>query len=112
MSEVQKKWRHEFDPKWVDPDGMTEEEYSAAMDKMWPRLAEPDDEGFDLNPDDPRRRFCATSEGVIFNKADPVTEEEKAEAEALWEKMTGGNYSPAIQEEKKEAKKAGKKKEF
>jgi hypothetical protein len=112
MSEAQKKWRHEFDPKWVDPDGMTEEEYSAAMNKIWPRLAEPDDEGFDLNPDDPRRRFCATSEGVIFSKADPVNEEEKAEAEAIWEKMTGGNYSPAIQEEKKEAKKARKKKEF
>lgn len=56
-------------------------------------MAEPDDEGFDLNPGDPRRRFCMTSEGVIFSKADPVTPEEKAEADAMWEEMTGGNCS-------------------
>ncbi len=51
-----------FDPpKWVDPDGMTYEEYQAAMDKMWLRMAEPDGEGIDLHPDDSRRRFIATS---------------------------------------------------
>jgi hypothetical protein len=60
-----------FDPKWVDPDGMTYEEYQAAMDKMWTRMAEPDGEGIDLHPYDPRRQFIATSEGVIFSQAPP-----------------------------------------
>jgi hypothetical protein len=98
MTEEQKAQRRKIDPKWIDPDGMTEEEYQAAMDKMWPRLAEPDEEGFDLNLEDPRRRFCMTSEGVTFTKASPISEEEKAEAEAMWEIMTGGDYSPAKKE--------------
>lgn len=84
---------------------MTEEEYQAAMDKMWPRLAEPDEEGFDLNPADPRRRFCMTCEGVTFIQASPVTEAEKAEVEAMWEAMTGGDYSPVKTEEKEGSKK-------
>ncbi|WP_156161207.1 MULTISPECIES: hypothetical protein [unclassified Methanosarcina] len=50
---------------------MTYEEYQAAMDKMWPRMAEPDGEGIDLHPYDPRRRFIATCEGVIFSQAPP-----------------------------------------
>ncbi|WP_155402068.1 hypothetical protein, partial [Methanosarcina mazei] len=65
-----------FDPKWVDPDGMTYEEYQAAMDKMWLRMAEPDGEGIDLHPDDSRRRFIATSGGLIFSQAPPLTEED------------------------------------
>jgi hypothetical protein len=73
---------------------MTREEYYAALDKKYPRLSEPDEEGIDLHPSDPRRRFIATCEGVTFHKASPITEEEKAEAEAIWEQMTVGNYSP------------------
>ncbi|HII01016.1 TPA: hypothetical protein HA351_04970 [Methanosarcinaceae archaeon] len=108
MSAEQKARRRKLDPKWVDPEGMTYEESQAAMDKMWPRMAEPDEEGIDLHPEDPQRRFIATSEGVIFSPAAPLTEGDKAEGEAMWEKMTGGNYSPAKTEEKTEAKKAGK----
>ncbi|WP_292387704.1 hypothetical protein [Methanosarcina sp. UBA5] len=42
-------------------------------------MAEPDEEGFDLHPDDPRRRFTMTCEGVTFTKASPLTEEDLAE---------------------------------
>ena len=69
---------------------MTYEEYQAAMDKMWPRMVEPDGKGIDLHPDDPRRRFIATSEGVIFSQAPPLTEEDRLEyGPAL------GQHSPA-----------------
>jgi hypothetical protein len=43
------------------------------------------------DPDeDPEResRFCATAEGVKFYKADPITEEERREAEELWDAMS------------------------
>ena len=53
------------------------------MDKKCPRLSEPDEEGIDLNPADPRHRFIATYFGVTFSKAEPITEEEKAEVEAM-----------------------------
>ncbi len=99
--EERKARRREIDPKWIDPEGMTEEEYQAAMDKMWPRMAEPDEEGIDLHPGDPRRRFIAVAEGTIFRQASPLTEAEKAEADALWEKLTGGNYVPVKDEKKK-----------
>jgi len=76
--------RHKEDPDWIDPeDYKTEEEYSAAMDRKWPRLAEPDEEGIDLNPADPRRRFIAIADGTTFRKADPLTEEDLAELEAM-----------------------------
>jgi hypothetical protein len=39
-------------------------------------------------------RFYIEDGDLIFNKAAPVTDEEKAEAEAMWEIMTRGNYSP------------------
>ncbi len=73
---------------------MTEEEYQAAMDKIWTQMAELDKEGIDLNPGDQRRQFIATCEGVIFSQDEPVTGKKKAEVEAMWEKMTGRNYSP------------------
>lgn len=85
-----------FDPKWVDPDGMTYEEYQAAMDKMWLRMAEPDGEGIDLHPDDPRRRFIETSEGVIFSQAPPLTEEDRLEADRLWDSIALPGTSPGI----------------
>ncbi|PAV11477.1 hypothetical protein ASJ81_10115 [Methanosarcina spelaei] len=87
MSDEQKARRHKFDPKWVDPDGMTYEEYQAAMNKMWPRMAEPDRKGIDLHPDDPRRRFIATSEGVIFSQASPLTEEDRLESDRFWDSI-------------------------
>lgn len=73
---------------------MTEEEGTAALDNKYPRMEESDEEGIDLHPNDPRRRFIAVAAGAIFTKADPLTDEEKAEANAMWETMTGGNYSP------------------
>jgi hypothetical protein len=75
-------------------------DYQAEMDKKWPRMAEPDEEGIDLHPGDPRRRFYAVSAGTIFKKADPLTEEEKAEADVLWEKVTGGQYSKKPEKKK------------
>jgi hypothetical protein len=98
---IQTSRKREKDPDRIDPESMTEEEYRAAIDKKYPRLSEPDEEGIDLNPADPRRRFIATCEGVTFYKPSPITEEEKAEAEAMWEKMTGGNHSPGIKKEDK-----------
>jgi hypothetical protein len=84
MSEDQKARRHKSDPKWVDPNGMTYEEYQAAIDNMrpsmQPRMSEPDEEGIDLQSDDPRQRFIATCEGVIFSQAAPLTEEGRLEA--------------------------------
>ena len=74
--------------------------------RLWiviPRLAEPDEEGIDLALDDHRRRFIAVSEGTTFIKASPVTDEEKAEAEAIWKNMTDGMHSP--EKKKKGAKK-------
>jgi hypothetical protein len=79
---IQTSRKREKDPDRIDPESMTEEEYRAAIDKKYPRLSEPDEEGIDLNPADPRRRFIATCEGVTFYKPSPITEEEKAEAEA------------------------------
>ena len=87
-----------------------ERKKTAELDKKYPRLAEPDEEGIDLALDDPRRRFIATCEGVTFYNPGPITEEEKAEVEALWEKMTGGQHSP--EKKKKEAKKGRGKEEF
>jgi len=87
-----------------------ERERTAELDRLYPR-GEPDEEGIDLHPKDPRRRFIATCEGVTFYNAGPITEEEKAEADAIWEAMTGGNYSPGEKkEEKKEAKTSRKSK--
>lgn len=85
-----------FDPKWVDPDGMTYEEYQAAMDKMWTRMAETDGEGIDLHPDDPMRRFIATSGGLIFSQAPPLTEEDRLEADRLWDSIALPGTSPGI----------------
>lgn len=34
-------------------------------------MAEPDEEGIDLHPRDPRRRFITVSEGVTFMQAEP-----------------------------------------
>jgi hypothetical protein len=79
-------------------------EYETAMDKLFPRMAEPDEEGIDLHPHDPRRRFIAVSAGATFEQADRLTEEEKAEANAMWEAMTGGNYSPEKKKNKKPEK--------
>lgn len=48
---------------------------------------------------------------MTFYNADPITEEEKAEVDAMWEAMTGGNYSSGEKkEEKKEAKTSRKSK--
>jgi len=63
------------------------------LDKKYPRLAEPDEEGIDYAEDDPRRRFIAVSSGATFRKAAPLIDAEKTEADALWEKITGGNYT-------------------
>jgi hypothetical protein len=101
MSEERKVRMHKLYPKWVDPDGMTYEEYQAAMDKMWPKMAEPDKEGIDLHPDDPRRRFIATSEGLIFSQAAPLTEEDRLEAERLWSMIAKPGTSPGKKVEKK-----------
>lgn len=90
-----------FDPKWVDPDGMTYEEYQAVMDKMWPRMAEPDGEGVGLPSEDPERLFIATSEGVIFSQAPPLTEEDRLEADRLWDSIAMPGTSPGIVTPKK-----------
>jgi hypothetical protein len=37
-------------------------------------------------------------EGVAFTRTSSLTEEKKAEAEAHWEMIAGGNYSPARRE--------------
>lgn len=87
--------------KWVDPDGMTYEEYQVAMDKMWPRMAEPDGGGINLHPDDPRRRFIATSEGVIFSQAPPLTEEDRLESDRLWDSIALPGTSPGTVTPKK-----------
>lgn len=92
---------HKLYSKWVDPDGMTYKEYQAVMNKMWPRMAEPDEDGIDLHPDDPRRRFIATREGVIFSQASPLTEEERLEADRLWNKISIPGASPGKKVEKK-----------
>lgn len=75
------------------------EKRQAELDKIWPRLEEPDEEGIDFHPADPRRRFIAVAEGTIFRDAAPLTPEEEAEADALWGKVTGGAF-----EKKKEKK--------
>ncbi|MDY9926125.1 hypothetical protein [Methanosarcina sp.] len=80
---------------------MTYEEYQAAMDKMWPRMADPDGEGIDLHPDDPRRRFIATSEGIIFSQAPPLTEEDRLEADRLWDSIAMPETSPGTVTPKK-----------
>jgi hypothetical protein len=72
---------------------MTIEEQYAYMDEIFPRMSEPDEEGIDLHPEDHRRRFIAVAEGTIFTKASPITEEEKAEVEKMWQMMTDGNYT-------------------
>ncbi len=71
------------------------------MDKMWPRIAEPDGEGIDLHPDGPRRRFIATSEDVIFSQAPPLTEEDRLEADRLWDSIALPGTSPGIVTPKK-----------
>lgn len=104
MSKEQKALRHKLDSKWIDPDGMTYEEYQAEMDKMWPRMAEPDEEGIDLHPDDPRRRFIATREGLIFSQAAPLTEEDRLEAERLLNQIAKPGIIPGKKVEREEAK--------
>jgi hypothetical protein len=56
---------------------------------------------FELAPDDPGQRFITVMEGVAFTGTSPLTEEKKAEAEALREMTDGGNYSPARKEIKR-----------
>ena len=75
-------------------DEEADRKHTQEMDKKYPRLAEPDEEGFDLALDDPRRRFVAEAKNMTFFNPGPVTEEEKAEVEAIWEKMTSGQHSP------------------
>ena len=74
-------------------DYQAEKARNAKLDKKYARLNEPDEEGVDMHPADPIRRFIDVSKGKIFRKADPLTEEEKAEAEVMWEAMTCGNYT-------------------
>ncbi len=88
-------------PKWVDPDGMTYEKYQAAMDKTWPRMAEPDGGGIGLHPDDSKRRFIATSEGVIFSQEPPLTKEDRLEADRLWDSIALPGTSPGTVTPKK-----------
>jgi hypothetical protein len=38
-------------------------------------------------------------EGARFYKASPITDEEHEKAEAMWESMTGGKYSPGRKKE-------------
>ncbi|RXA15657.1 hypothetical protein EQO05_14695 [Methanosarcina sp. MSH10X1] len=83
-----KERRRHFDPSKFK----TIEEQYAYMDEIWPRLAEPDEEGIDLHPADPRRRFIAVAEGSIFRQAAPLTEEDLAEL-ARMKKMLNINDS-------------------
>jgi len=69
--------------RYSDFENLTQEELYAYMDKIYPRMAEPDEEGIDLHPADPRRRFIAVSEGAIFRQADPLSEEDLAELAKL-----------------------------
>jgi hypothetical protein len=39
---------------------------------MFPKIAEPDEEGINLHPADPRRRFIAVAAGAPFEQADPL----------------------------------------
>lgn len=86
-------------------DFLRDQERIKELDKKYPRLPEPDEEGIDYAWEDPRRRFIAVAEGTIFKKAEPLTKEEKEEAEALWQKFSGGSAK-----EKKNKKKTGNKK--
>lgn len=45
-------------------------------------------------------RFYIGEGNLIFSKAVPLTEEKRAEAEAMWEAMTNGNYSPEKKKDK------------
>lgn len=88
---------------------------------MWSRMAEPDGEGIALHPDDHstdgnlsvvdvaialhpddhRRRFIETSEGVIFSQAPPLTEEDRLEADRLWDSIAMPGTSPGTVTPKK-----------
>ena len=61
---------------------------------------------FELAPDDPRRRFHVPDGAWEFVKASPVTEDEKAEADAMIQAIIGDQHSPG---KKKTANLAGKK---
>lgn len=73
--------------RYSDFESLTQEELYAYMDEIYPRMEEPDEEGIDLHPADPRRRFIAVSEGTIFRQADPLTEEDLAELAKLKEML-------------------------
>lgn len=75
---------------------------------MWPRMADPDKEGIDLHSDDSRRWFIATSQGLIFSQAAPLTEEDRLEAKSTLEPNDKPGVSPDKKVEIKEAKKKGK----
>lgn len=60
---------------------------------MFPRIAEPERKTLTCIWQLQASVYCR-GRGATFRKADPVTEEEKAEFEAMWKVMIGGNYSP------------------
>jgi hypothetical protein len=41
-----------------------------------------------------KNRFWVGADDEIFMKADPLTDEERAEAAAIWDAMTGGKAAP------------------
>lgn len=98
----------------MDVGGMDEEEtmirksgdseaLTAYLDKKYPRMSEPDEEGIYLHPEDPRRRFIMTCEGVTFYNPGPITEEEKAEVEHMLKMMAGEeDSSPGKEKDKKQ----------
>ncbi len=61
--EEMKERRRTF--KYSDFENLSHEELYAYMDEIYPRMEEPDEEGIDLHPADPRRRFIAVAEGTI-----------------------------------------------
>lgn len=50
---------------------------------------EPEDEIVKIN------RFYSPLAGAKFYNAPPITDEDHKKVEAMWEALTGGNYTPA-----------------
>lgn len=80
-------------------------EIDATYDKIFPKMAEPEEKGIDLHVVDFKHRFIAVVARATFRKVDTVTEEKKAKFETMWKVMTGGNYSPEKKKDKKPEKK-------
>ncbi|MGB9939244.1 hypothetical protein [Methanosarcina sp.] len=90
-----------FDPKWVDPDGMTYEEYQAAMDKMWPRMVGTGRGRHRPAPRRPKAAVYSDQRGCNLQSSAPLTEEDRLEADWLWDSKALPGTSPGTVTPKK-----------